>query len=598
MGQVFLRAYERGSFLRSPGIEYFNGPFYFMVFTLTSQLFHRLNPAWLLTDGLHLTNFITFLIGVFFFYRMALRLLPRGVALFVTALFTTQPVLFGEAFILQKDTPLMAFFLASVELGWTAVESRLSVDRRRPGDAGEQERPVGIVEPWRRLPAASRSLIRGGGLLGLIILLDLWWVGGVQSAARGLLGEMYVGRGPGFLTELFGRIAEDAYKTPLSAYVAKLDAFFLWARVVVSLVIVAGGLAAWRMVLPASFSSTAGRWLRQWGVVVLAGCVLGLTTSIRVVGPFAGLLVAAYWIGRRDRLAVPGLVVYGAVAMVTTYLTWPVLWGDPLVALTHRASELFSEGSSDFAAHLVLFRSAWYGSAELPWQYLPTLLAVQLTLPAVLFLLIGAPYSWKLTSQDRNGRLRVVLISLWFLLPVAAGILRVVPNYDNFRHILFSVPPAFLIMGFAVWKLFDVLRSPVLRTGLVVVALAPGVLGIVRLHPYEYVYYNELVGGVRGAEGVFDLDFGCTAFREAMAIVNQVADPGDLVSFEPWISTAAPFARADLYLVEGAGGESDPDFALACRRSVRRAYPNMDTIYEVRADGALLAVVKQRRDVP
>jgi len=32
-----------------------------------------------------------------------------------------------------------------------------------------------------------------------------------------------------------------------------------------------------------------------------------------------------------------------------------------------------------------------------------------------------------------------------------------------------------------------------------VLLLVPGVLGIVRLHPFELAYYNELVGGVRGA---------------------------------------------------------------------------------------------------
>jgi hypothetical protein len=31
---------------------------------------------------------------------------------------------------------------------------------------------------------------------------------------------------------------------------------------------------------------------------------------------------------------------------------------------------------------------------------------------------------------------------------------------------------------------------------------------------------------------------------------------------------------------------------------VRQAFPDMETIYEVRADGALLAVVKERRDSP
>jgi hypothetical protein len=598
MGEAFLRAYQRENLFRSPGIEYFNGPVYFMVLTVTSRFFHGLNPSWLLTDGLHLTNFLSFLLGVFFFYRIALRLFPRGVALFVTALFTTQPVLLGSAFILQKDTPLMAFFLAAVEVGWTAADSWRSAASSAMKESDGKVGAIGVTEEWRRLSRAGRFLVWAVGGLGLLLVLDLWSIGGLHSAGRDALGELYRGRGPRVLVEAFGWIAQDAHKTPLPAYLARLDDLFFRGRIIATLMIVAGELALWKLALPGTFSATMGRWFRRWWIVAIAACVLGLTTSVRIVAPFAGLLVAGYWLGRNGRQTVPVLVAYGAVAAVTTYLTWPVLWGNPISALMARAAELFGEGRSDFAAHLVLFRSAWHSSGDLPWDYLPTLFALQWTLPAVFLFLVGAPLSWTLTSQDGDRRRIVGLVWLWFLGPVVASMISVVPNYDSFRHVLFCVPPAFLIMGFAVLKISRLVTRPALRVGMAVAALAPGVLGILRLHPYEYIYFNELAGGVRGAEGNFDLDYGCTAFREAMDVVNRVAGPEDLIAFQPWISTAAPFARGDLRLIEGDSMTLEPDFGLACRRVVRQAFPEMEPIYEVRADGALLAVVRQRRDGP
>jgi hypothetical protein len=137
----------------------------------------------------------------------------------------------------------------------------------------------------------------------------------------------------------------------------------------------------------------------------------------------------------------------------------------------------------------------------------------------------------------------------------------------------------------------------VLQAGLIVVALAPGIVGIVRLHPYEYIYYNELVGGVRGAEGRFDLDYWCTSFREGIAVINQVAESEDHVALVPSFSTASPFTREDLELVGGREEPSTLDFALACRRGVGppSPFPDMEAIYEVRVDGALLAVVTRRR---
>jgi 4-amino-4-deoxy-L-arabinose transferase-like glycosyltransferase len=212
-GRLFLQQYETGSLLRSPGIDYFNGPFYFMLFTITSRLFRLLNPGWLLTDGLHLTNYLTFLVGVFIFYRLSLRMLPRNAALFATALFTTQPVLFGHAFINQKDTPLMVFFLAAVESGLTAVESRLS-PVQAPSGVGDGRPKRRAAEEWRHLPAGIRVAVVTGALAGVILLMDLWWIGSLRLGARTLLTQIYAGQGPAFLVALFGRIAEDAHKTP------------------------------------------------------------------------------------------------------------------------------------------------------------------------------------------------------------------------------------------------------------------------------------------------------------------------------------------------------------------------------------------------
>jgi hypothetical protein len=214
-----------------------------------------------------------------------------------------------------------------------------------------------------------------------------------------------------------------------------------------------------------------------------------------------------------------------------------------------------------------------------------------------LLFLVGLPFSGILSKGDRDRRFLVVLVWLWFLLPVATVMIGRVPIYNNFRHLLFALPPAFIIMGYGAWKLFEVLRSPLLRAGMVVVALAPGIVGIVRLHPYEYIYYNELVGGVRGAEGLFALDYWCTSFREAMAFVNQAAEPGDRVALGIF-QTATSFARDDIQLVTLAA--EAPDFVLACRRGTGRPSldPGMETAFEVRSDGVLLAVVTQPRQDP
>ena len=140
----------------------------------------------------------------------------------------------------------------------------------------------------------ARVLIVAGGVIGLMLLADLWWLGTFQNAARSQLSEVYGGRGPRVLVELFGLVAQDMYKTPLRAYQAKLDALFSTIRWVSIPLFVLSVLVVWRVAFPLGFSNSASRWFRQWGGVLLAGCVVGVTTSIRALGPFAGVLVAGY----------------------------------------------------------------------------------------------------------------------------------------------------------------------------------------------------------------------------------------------------------------------------------------------------------------
>jgi hypothetical protein len=84
-----------------------------------------------------------------------------------------------------------------------------------------------------------------------------------------------------------------------------------------------------------------------------------------------------------------------------------------------------------------------------------------------------------------------------------------------------------------------------------------------------------------------------------MVEVDRVAPQGAKIATRG-ITTATAFARQDMQVSHGSTELPDPDLALGCRQDVYRAafYPEMRAIYEVRVDGALLAVVKQRIAAP
>lgn len=70
----------------------------------------------------HLVNFLTFQLGVYLFYRFAIRWISKPSALAASALFAWQPLLWGHAFINPKDMPFLVFFIGSICFGFEMVD--------------------------------------------------------------------------------------------------------------------------------------------------------------------------------------------------------------------------------------------------------------------------------------------------------------------------------------------------------------------------------------------------------------------------------------------------------------------------------------------
>lgn len=105
----------------SSGTDHANrGPAYLLVaaplVALLKSLGLDLASAW------HLTNFLTFQLGVYLLYRLASKWMSRESAFAAAALFTWQPLLWGHAFINPKDIPFLTFFLGSVCFGFEMVD--------------------------------------------------------------------------------------------------------------------------------------------------------------------------------------------------------------------------------------------------------------------------------------------------------------------------------------------------------------------------------------------------------------------------------------------------------------------------------------------
>ena len=83
-----------------------------------------------LASAWHLTNFLTFIFGVFVFYQLCTRWLEPWSSFGAAALLATQPLLWGHSFMNPKDSPFMVWFIASIWLGLLFVDAIRHVTAR------------------------------------------------------------------------------------------------------------------------------------------------------------------------------------------------------------------------------------------------------------------------------------------------------------------------------------------------------------------------------------------------------------------------------------------------------------------------------------
>ena len=532
------------------------GPAYVVLVSLVARLLNLTLP-WITPDIRHLAYFATFVVGLWAFHKLASRWLSQRAAIGATLLLVTQPLIWGHAFISPKDLPFLSFFLLTLEAGLEMVE-RSEIPALTELGMGSRRRLLVLTCAWAIL------------VFGILESTPM-----VRSYIEHLVAAAAAGE-----SNFAAWVASDIRTASPSIYVQKFFVAYLQARAVFVVGSAVGLALLWRKAVGA---------LRLVLSTVPAALLLGFTTSIRLLAPLAGLMVSVYAFRRLGRKAIPLLLTYVLVAGAAMYATWPYLWPNPV---GHLAESIAVMAKYPWRGS-VLFEGSMYPSTGLPRSYLPVLLAIQLTEPVWFVfaagLLVAAFQTWK---GDRRALGLISLISAWFILPLAFFVVTRAALYDNFRQVLFILPPVFIVAGVTI----DRIRSTPLQMGFLGLILLPGVLAAIQLHPYEYIYYNRFVGGEGGAFRRFEMDYWGTSYREAAQYLNDTASANANIWAEGPAHLLQVYIRPDLkvystYEVERA---DHYDFVVALTRYNldETSYPEAAITHVIERGGALLTVIK------
>ncbi|MGB9672518.1 MAG: hypothetical protein ACPL3P_00115 [Anaerolineales bacterium] len=610
LGRISLDAYQT---LSAPKPKQFSGyaydlmyygPFFAMLSHLASHFLHQVFSQVRLVDFWHLSYFCAFQLAVASMFLLVKRWFSTKTAFISSILFSTQPLLWGHAFINPKDIPFMAFFLLSIVSGLNFLDSYWKAESALNPTEMWKQSILKYKNRWSEMPQQDKQHLILTFAGWIAIILSLFFISHILGTTwlRKVVSIFYFAKPSSIAYQIFHWFAKNPNKIPLEHYVLKSQRL---SSIIFSLFVCLSATGfIWYMLQ--KFGVTK-RYIRQnlnfylqeiaqsfcsqplW----IAAFLLGFTTAIRVGGPFAGGIICLLAIWRKGKQAVIPSLVYLMIAALVTYATWPALWNNPII---HFTKSLLMASHFPWEGKLLFMGKYWHADA-LPWYYVPSLFAIQFTEPVVMLGFIGLI---GLFSPKKKPEIEVrLLIILWFVLPVLAILIKRPPLYDNFRQILFLIPPIFLLIGIPIEWFIQRYSHKFIYLFILFLTIFPGIVGYLQLHPYEYAYYNTFVGGVAGAADNFETEYWKTSFRQAIEYINTIAPPKARILIWGATFLVKEYAREDLIIASKTGNNYRKnlgyDYVIVSYRNNKdeQIFPTSPIIYTVQKQGTIFTVVKE-----
>lgn len=280
--------------------------------------------------------------------------------------------------------------------------------------------------------------------------------------------------------------------------------------------------------------------------MALAGVAIGAAFGTRILAVVAapyvafGLLMIAAAdvpaVGAREAAKrMLHFVVRMLPALAIAYLIMALLWPWSILEPLNPVRAAIYFDSFFEKPWRELYQGLAIPVTQMPADYLPRMFAFKLALPMLalgLGGLVGMAVAILRRDTSPKRRAALFIVALGALLPIAVALISRPALYNGLRHFVFLLPPFAVAGGLAAAWLIEWARArkPVLAALAAIFAagIVLPVSHMVRLHPYQYVYYNELVGGVPGAYDKFMLDYWGLAFKQAgEALRETVAARGE-----------------------------------------------------------------------
>lgn len=292
--------------------------------------------------------------------------------------------------------------------------------------------------------------------------------------------------------------------------------------------------------------------------IFIIGSLIGFTSCTRILGltliPILVMFRFFEYFRKRNKeikffsWILNSIIQLGSVFIISQL--WMMLLWPYLGRYYFSGYQTIFEATSKFSWDgWILFMGKWVHSLELPLSYLPVWICI--TTP--IFIMVFFLFSFFIRNEK--------VFLFWSLLITAFGFnffiyfaLKPV-IYNGLRHFLFLLPIISVSSSIGFIEFFRGTFPPVVKkTGIVFVVLNIlwVLVDVIRLYPYPYVYFNELIGGLPGAYGKYETDYWGASLKESTEwlVTHEIKDPNKTYR----IKTSAGIYQSDYYFLKNMKG--------------------------------------------
>ncbi len=291
-------------------------------------------------------------------------------------------------------------------------------------------------------------------------------------------------------------------------------------------------------------------------------------------------------------------VVAPLLALGIMYLSFPTLWKNPVAGFEH-IIKFYLEVGYPKTEILGYSYFGFFNSFPIIWIFYTTP-------PIILALFLSSILLFK-KIINKNGL--VLLLLVWIAVVIGRNSLFGALSYGGVRIIMEFITPLALLSGIAAGYLIKINKTKtfhLLSAIIILGSFIPTLIKLVKIHPNENVYFNFLIGGLKGAEEKNIPYWGDSygnAYYSGILWLNSNAEKGAKVSVPVGLTGNIPRfkLRPDIAVSPfyWSGLKHDGEYLIELTYNYEQRnwfalkYLNqaMVPVYEIKVDGVAIAKV-------